>query len=155
VPSPGAIQEFKVQTDSYSAEYGRAGDVIINATTRSALKSFHGGAYDYLRNTVLNAFGPFYGTSVKPTLVQNQFCGPVFKEKLFFFFFDYEGLRSVAHQLTTAILPTQAELGGLFTSDGTATGTPGLTNAQNGNYLLRPYRRGQKCDYRCIGFLSK
>ncbi len=127
IPSPDAIQEFKVQTDNYSAEYGRAGGAIINATTRSGTNSFHGGAYDYLRNTVLNAFGPFYGTGVKPTLVQNQFGGtlggPVFKEKLFFFV-DYEGLRSVAHQLTTAILPTQTELGGLFTADGTPTGTP-------------------------------
>lgn len=127
IPSPDAIQEFKVQTDNYSAEYGRAGGAIINATTRSGANNFHGGAYDYLRNTVLNAFGPFYGTGVKPSLVQNQFGGtlggPVFKEKLFFFV-DYEGLRSVAHQLTTAILPTQTELGGLFTVDGTATGTP-------------------------------
>jgi hypothetical protein len=125
VPSPDAIQEFKVQTDNYSAEYGRAGGAIINATTRSGTNIFHGGAYDYLRNTKLNAFGPFYGTGVKPTLVQNQFGGtlggPVFHDKLFFFL-DYEGLRSVAHLLTTAILPTQAELTGLFTTDGTAAG---------------------------------
>jgi Carboxypeptidase regulatory-like domain/TonB-dependent Receptor Plug Domain len=127
IPSPDAIQEFKVQTDNYSAEYGRAGGAIINVTTRSGTNAIHGGAYDYLRNTVLNAFGPFYGTGVKPTLVQNQFGGtfggPVFKNKLFFFA-DYEGFRSVAHILTTANLPTQTELGGLFTSDGTPSGTP-------------------------------
>jgi hypothetical protein len=127
IPSPDAIQEFKVQTDNYSAEYGRAGGAIINATTRSGTNQFHGGVYDYLRNTVLNAFGPFYGTGVKPTLVQNQFGGtfggPVLKGKLFFFI-DYEGLRSVSHSLLTANLPTQAELGGLFTTDGTAGGTP-------------------------------
>jgi hypothetical protein len=127
IPSPDAIQEFKVQTDNYSAEYGRAGGAIINATTHSGTNAFHGVAYDYLRNTVLNAFGPFRGTGVKPTLVQNQFGGtlggPVLKNKLFFFA-DYEGFRSVAHILTTANLPTQTELGGLFTSDGTPTGTP-------------------------------
>ncbi len=127
IPSPDAIEEFKVQTNNYSAEYGRAGGAIINATTRSGGNSFHGGAYDYLRNTVLNAFGPFYGTGVKPTLVQNQFGGtfggPVRKDKLFFFM-DYEGLRSVSHLLTTATLPTPSELSGLFTSDGTAGGTP-------------------------------
>jgi hypothetical protein len=127
IPSPDAIQEFKVQTDNYSAEYGRAGGAIINATTRSATNAFHGGAYDYLRNTNLNAFGPFYGTGVKPTLVQNQFGGtfggPAWKDKLFFFV-DYEGLRSVAHLLTTATLPTATELTGLFTSDGTPGGTP-------------------------------
>ncbi|HEY6846614.1 MAG TPA: TonB-dependent receptor [Terracidiphilus sp.] len=127
MPSPDAIQEFKVQTDNYSAEYGRAGGAIINATTRSGTDTFHGGAYDYLRNTVLNAFGPFLGTGVKPSLVQNQFGGtfggPTLKNKLFFFA-DYEGFRSVSHTLTTANLPTQTELGGLFTSDGTPGGTP-------------------------------
>jgi hypothetical protein len=127
IPSPDAIQEFKVQTDNYSAEYGRAGGAIINATTRSGTNEFHGGVYDYLRNTALNAFGPFYGTGVKPTLVQNQFGatfgGPVWKNRAFLFT-DYEGLRSVAHLLTTATLPTQTELSGLFTSDGTAGGTP-------------------------------
>jgi len=127
IPSPDAVQEFKVQTDNFSAEYGRAGGAIFNVTTRSGSNAFHGGAYDYLRNTDLNAFGPFYGTGVKPTLVQNQFGatfgGPIFKDKLFFFT-DYEGLRAVAHLLTTATLPTPTELTGLFTSDGTASGTP-------------------------------
>ena len=127
IPSPDALQEFKVQTDNYSAEYGRAGGAIVNATTRSGSNSFHGGVYEYFRNTVLNAFGPFHGTGVKPTIVQNQFGGtfggPVLKNKLFFFV-DYEGLRSVSHSLTTAILPTEAELNGIFTVDGTAGGTP-------------------------------
>ncbi len=130
IPSPDAIQEFKVQTDNYSAEYGRAGGAIINATTRSGTNTYHGVAYDYLRNTVLNAFGPFTGTGVKPTLVQNQFGGaiggPVFhgahlRDKLFFFA-DYEGLRVVQHSLVQATLPTATELTGLFTADGTATG---------------------------------
>ena len=126
-PSPDAVQEFKVQTDNYSAEYGRAAGAIVNATTRSGTDQYHGVVYDYLRNTHLNAFGPFIGTGVKPTLVQNQFGGtfggPVLKDKLFFFA-DYEGLRADGHLLTTAILPTQAELGGLFTANGQAGGTP-------------------------------
>ncbi len=127
IPSPDAIQEFTVQTDNYSAEYGRAGGAIINVTTHSGTNQFHGVVYDYLRNTVLNAFGPFYGTGIKPTLVQNQFGGtfggPVLKDRLFFFV-DYEGLRASAHTLTTSTLPTPAELSGLFTSDGTTAGTP-------------------------------
>ena len=127
LPSPDAIQEFKVQTDNYSAEYGRAGGAIINATTHSGANAFHGVAYEYLRNTVLNAFGPFLGTGVKPSLVQNQFGvtlgGRVINDKLFFFV-DYEGLRSVAHTLLTANLPTATELTGLFTSDGTPAGKP-------------------------------
>jgi Carboxypeptidase regulatory-like domain/TonB-dependent Receptor Plug Domain/TonB dependent receptor len=127
IPSPDSLQEFKVQTDNYSAEYGRSGGAIVNATTRSGTNTFHGGVYDYFRNTVLNAFGPFRGTGVKPTLVQNQFGGtfggPVLKDRLFFFV-DYEGLRAVSHSLTTATLPTPAEQGGIFTVDGTASGTP-------------------------------
>jgi hypothetical protein len=127
IPSPDAIQEFTVQTDNFSAEYGRAGGAIINVTTHSGSNQFHGVAYDYLRNTVLNAFGPFYGTGLKPTLVQNQFGGtfggPIKKDRLFFFV-DYEGLRVSAHTLTTSTLPTTTELKGLFTSDGTPSGTP-------------------------------
>ncbi len=127
IPSPDALSEFKVQTDNYSAEYGRAGGAIINATIRSGTNDLHGVVYDYLRNTVLNAFGPFYGTGVKATLVQNQFGarvgGPIRKDKLFFFV-DYEGLRAVSHSLTTAILPSAAELTGLFTTNGQAGGTP-------------------------------
>jgi Carboxypeptidase regulatory-like domain/TonB-dependent Receptor Plug Domain len=127
IPSPDAVAEFKVETDNYSAEYGRAGGGIINVTTHSGTNAFHGVAYDYLRNTVLNAFGPFRGTGVKPTLVQNQFGGafggPALRNRIFFFT-DYEGFRSVARILTTANLPTQAEHGGLFTSDGTPSGTP-------------------------------
>jgi len=137
IPSPDAIQEFKVQTDNYSAEYGRAGGAIINVTTRSGTNQFHGGAYDYLRNTVLNAFGPLYGTGVKPTLVQNQFGGtfggPILKNKLFIFA-DYEGLRSVAHTLMTANVPTQEEHQGLFISDG-SDGKPAGTRIP----LKNPY----------------
>jgi hypothetical protein len=127
IASPDALQEFKVQTDNYSAEYGRAGGAIVNATTKSGSSVFHGTVYEYFRNTILNAFGPFKGTGVKPTLVQNQFGatfgGPILKDRLFFFT-DYEGLRSIAHSLTTATLPTAAELTGLFTTDGTVGGTP-------------------------------
>lgn len=144
IPSPDAVQEFKVQTDNYSAEYGRAGGAIINATTRSGTNQFHGGAYEYLRNTALNAFGPFYGTGVKPTLVQNQFGstfgGPVLKNRLFFFV-DYEGLRSVSHTLMTANVPTAAEHSGLFTSDGTPGGTPiPLYSPYNPKHIGQPYQ---------------
>jgi hypothetical protein len=124
IPSPDAVQEFKVQTDNYSAEYGRAGGAIINATIRSGTNHFHGVVYDYLRNTVLNAYGPFLGTGVKPTLVQNQFGatlgGPIKRDKLFFFV-DYEGLRHVDHSIITAIVPTAAQAAGRFTD---ANGNP-------------------------------
>jgi hypothetical protein len=132
VPSPDAIAEFKVQTDNFSAEFGRAGGAIINATIKSGGSHFHGSVYDYLRNTALNAYGPFLGLGVKPTLVQNQYGatlgGPILGLKKLknraFFFVDYEAVRSFAHVLTQASLPTPAERTGLFTSDGTAAGSP-------------------------------
>jgi hypothetical protein len=124
IPSPDAVQEFKVQTDNYSAEYGRAGGAIINATIRSGTNSFHGVAYDYLRNTDLNAYGPFIGSGVKPTLVQNQFGGtlggPIKQDKLFFFA-DYEGLRVVNRTIQTAVVPTSSQARGVFTD---AAGNP-------------------------------
>lgn len=124
IPSPDAIQEFKVETDNYSAEYGRAGGAIINATIRSGTNQIHGVAYEYLRNTVLNAYGPFIGTGVKPTLVQNQFGGtfggPIRHDKLFYFG-DYEGLRRVNHAITTAVVPTAQQARGIFTD---ARGNP-------------------------------
>ncbi|MGA2249885.1 carboxypeptidase regulatory-like domain-containing protein [Terracidiphilus sp.] len=124
IPSPDAVQEFKVETDNYSAEYGRAGGAIINATIRSGTNRFHGVIYDYLRNTVLNAYGPFIGTGVKPTLVQNQFGGtfggPIKRDKLFFFG-DYEGLRHLDRSIQTAVVPTAAQAQGVFTD---ASGNP-------------------------------
>ncbi len=156
VPSPDAIQEFKVETDNYSAEYGRAGGAIINATIRSGTNQFHGVAYDYLRNTVLNAYGPFIGTGVKPTLVQNQFGGtlggPVKRDKLFFFG-DYEGLRNVNRAIQTAVVPTAAQAQGIFTD---AQGNPiplqnPITGAQYPEWRdpgLRPESvRGQRIEH--------
>lgn len=124
VPSPDAVQEFKVQTDNYSAEFGRAAGSIVNVSTRSGTNQFHGVAYDYLRNTVLNAYGPFLGNGIKPTLVQNQFGGtvggPVKLDKLFFFA-DYEGLRHVDRSIQSAVVPTAQQRQGIFTD---ANGNP-------------------------------
>ena len=124
VPSPDAVQEFKVQTDNYSAEFGRAAGSIVNVSTRSGTNQFHGVAYDYLRNTVLNAYGPFLGNGIKPTLVQNQFGatlgGPVMHDKLFFFA-DYEGLRHIDRAIQNAVVPTATQRQGIFTD---ATGKP-------------------------------
>ena len=114
-PSPDAIDEFKVQTDNYSAEYGRSAGAVINVSIKSGGNRFHGAAYDYIRNTSLNAIGPFKpptnaltGASQKPTLQRNQFgatfSGPIFKDKLFFFG-DYEGTRQVVHAILTATVP--------------------------------------------------
>ena len=58
-PSPDAVSEFRIETDNYSAEYGRASGAVVNASIRRGTNQFHGRAWDYIRNTDLNAIGPF------------------------------------------------------------------------------------------------
>jgi hypothetical protein len=108
--NPDAVQEFKVQTNNFSAEYGRAGGAVINASVRGGTNQFHGAAWEFLRNTKLNAVGFFRpSTGLKPVLVQNQFGGalggPIKKDKMFFFA-NYEGFRRVARVLQFASMPT-------------------------------------------------
>jgi hypothetical protein len=114
--NPDAVEEFRVVTNNFSAEYGRAGGAVINATVRSGTNSFHGSAWEFLRNTQLNAVGFFRpSTGVKPVLVQNQFGaafgGRVIKDKTFFFV-DYEGLRRVERNLQFASIPTPEQRAG-------------------------------------------
>ncbi len=124
-PSPDAINEFKVETDNYSAEYGRSAGAVVNVSIRSGTDHFHGKAYDYIRNTVFNAIGPFTpptnsltGAPQKPILIRNQFGGtfggpvsiPHFKDKLFFFG-DYEGTRQIVHAVLNATVPTANQNG--------------------------------------------
>ncbi len=133
-PSPDAVGEFRVETDNYSAEYGRSSGAVINVTTRSGTNSFHGRAWEYNRNTDLNAIGPFNAVGgVKPTFIRNQFGGtfggPIKHDRLFFFS-DYEGTRQITKTYTTATLPTVAQRAGTF---GTAKITNPLTGLTYGD----------------------
>ena len=75
-PNPDALQEFKMETNNYSAEYGRASGAVINATIKSGTNQFHGELWEFLRNTDLNAAGFFKPVGgVKPAFNQNQFGG--------------------------------------------------------------------------------
>ncbi|MEO5923443.1 MAG: TonB-dependent receptor [Bryobacteraceae bacterium] len=120
-PAPDAIAEFKVITNNYSAEYGRSGGGTIDVALKSGTNAFHGTAYDFLRNTNLNAIGYVFGarpaTFKKPTLQQNQFGatigGRIIRNKAFFFG-DYEGFRSIAKTLTFASIPTLNERQGIL-----------------------------------------
>lgn len=92
--SPDAVGEFKVATNNYSAEFGRAGGAVINAAYRSGTNKYHVTLWEFLRNTKLNATGFFKPQFGKPQFNQNQFGvaggGPIVKNKMFFFA-DYEG----------------------------------------------------------------
>ncbi|MBC7928139.1 MAG: TonB-dependent receptor [Bryobacteraceae bacterium] len=109
-PAPDAVQEFRLETNNFSAEYGRAGGAIINATIRSGTNEFHGSAWEFLRNTSLNATGFFKPVNnQKPVLIRNQFGGafggPIVKDKLFFFA-DYEGFRQTQSGIFFSDIPT-------------------------------------------------
>ncbi|HEX6496386.1 MAG TPA: carboxypeptidase regulatory-like domain-containing protein, partial [Acidobacteriaceae bacterium] len=90
-----AVQEFSVITTNYSAEYGKTSGGVINAVTRSGTNRFHGSAYEFLRNSSLDARNYFDGPKIAP-FRRNQFGGslggPIVHDKTFFFF-NYEGLR--------------------------------------------------------------
>jgi hypothetical protein len=96
-PSPNAIQEFKVDNSTFSAEYGQSSGAVVNIATRSGANEFQGELFEFLRNSALDARNFFSFTSSEPPpFKRNQFGGnfggPILKDRLFFFF-SYEGLR--------------------------------------------------------------
>lgn len=93
-PTPDAVEEFRVITNTFDAEYGRNSGSVVNVVTKSGTNKFHGNVYEYFRNTILDAKG--YPAPFTPQLNQNQFGGtfggPIKKDRTFFFL-SYEGRR--------------------------------------------------------------
>jgi len=115
--SVDAIQEFKVQTSTYSAEFGRTGGAVVNATLKSGTNQLHGTAFEFLRNDALDARGFFEPPGPKAPYKQNQFGGalggPIKRDKTFFFG-DYQGTRIRLAQTYISNVPTPAERAGDF-----------------------------------------
>jgi hypothetical protein len=113
-PSLESVREFKILTNSYSAEYGRSAGAQVNVVTRGGSNDFHGSAYEYLRNRVLDARNYFDGAR-RPGYTRNQFGGtlggPVRKDRAFFFV-NYEALRERRVFTRLAVTPTPAERAG-------------------------------------------
>ncbi len=109
-----AVQEFAVQTSVATAEFGRGTGGQVNIVTKSGTNKFHGTAFEYLRNSVLEAADFFTNKNggTKNPLHRNQYGatlgGPILKDKLFFFL-SYEGFRQVAPTVSTTRVPTAAE----------------------------------------------
>jgi len=116
-PSPDAVQEFKVQTQSFSAEFGKNGGSTINLTTKSGTNEFHGSAFEFLRNNNMDARN-FFSPS-RPSYQRNQFGaylgGPIRKNKTFFFG-GYEALRERKGLTYSGQVPTAAMLNGDFSA---------------------------------------
>ncbi|HEY3026465.1 MAG TPA: carboxypeptidase regulatory-like domain-containing protein [Pyrinomonadaceae bacterium] len=137
LPNPDAIQEFRVQTNSYNAEYGRFASGVINVLTKSGTNEYHGSLFEFLRNTVFNA-NDWGSQLARPPFHRNQFGGtlggPIKRDKTFFFA-SYSGLRQTTSTfLSGAVVPTALERIGNFTASGTKPVDPatGLAFVCNG-----------------------
>ncbi len=121
VPTQDAIQEFRVQTNNLGPEFGRLAGGAINLITKSGTNSFHGSAYEFLRNRSLNA-NTFFNNKAgvkRPAFTQNQYGtnvgGPIFKDKTFFFF-GWEGFRLRQGASYVYTVPTDGMRAGDFTN---------------------------------------
>src|SRR5271170_1031846 len=118
LPDQDSISEFKVQYNNLGPEWGKFAGGIVNLSTKGGTNQYHGEAYEFLRNKVLNST-PYFLSS-NPPYVQNQFGGtfggPVIKDKTFFFF-AYDGYRQRAPAVFTTTVPTVGERSGVFPSD--------------------------------------
>lgn len=134
-PSVDALEEFKVQTNSYSAEFGRGNGAILNAVIKSGTNGFHGDVYEFFRNDGLDARNAFDAFG-RQLYHQNQFGatfgGPIIKDRTFFFV-DYEGYRVEQALPQLSFIPTPTEIGGNFSSFLTNTVAPQVD--ANGNVL--------------------
>ena len=125
-PSPDSVQEFKVQTGSYTADIGGAGGGQVNIITRSGTNDFHGTTYEFLRNEIFDA-RTFNEMDESNHLVRNNFGGsfggPIIRNKSFFFV-NYEGLRHTRSQTMVATVPTFDEINGNFEMSGATIYNP-------------------------------
>ncbi|MGH9454207.1 MAG: hypothetical protein ACRD2O_09600, partial [Terriglobia bacterium] len=146
-PSAEAVEEFKVQQTNFSAEYGFSGASVVNMITRSGGNSFHGSAYDFIRNQMTDAnnwFNNEGGIPLPPVHRNNYggtFGGPIIKNKTFFFF-DWDGTRSSSMGTYQAGVPSAAErngdFGGLCAANGGTFNSAGLCSVAAGQ-LWDPY----------------
>ncbi len=141
--STEAIQEFKVQESTYSAEFGRSGGAQINVTTKSGSNEFHGVLYEYLRNAQLDAKNFFDKANAPiPPYKRNQFGtsvgGPIKKDQTFFFF-NYEGTRIRQSITKLATVPTAAMKAGDFSTLPITIYDPTTLHFVNGAPVRNPF----------------
>ena len=150
-PPVDAIQEFNIQTNNFSAEFGRAGGAIVNATIKSGTNGFHGAAWEFFRNDALDANAYFSdpATQRKPELRQNQFGavagGRIIKDRTFWFA-DYEGTQIHSGVLQSGIwVPTAPQVSSGYTNfadllnaSGTFTRTDALGRSFSNGQIFDP-----------------
>ena len=121
IPNLDSIAEFRIITNNFNAEYGNYSGGQINVVTKSGTNSFHGDAFDFLRNTDLDARN--YYSPTRGVYIQNQFGGtlggPIKKNKIFFFV-DYQGTRQTIGQTQFFPVPTNADRAGALSDQSAA-----------------------------------
>ncbi len=148
-PNPDAVQEFKILTNNYDAQYGRSSGGIVNQITKSGTNDFHGDAFEFLRNNIFNSRNYFYTNSnnappFKRNVFGGTFGGPIKKDKTFFFL-AYQGARRNETVIgsNTSVL-TDAERTGNFSADNfqlfnPVTGLPYFNNQVPVNPIIANY----------------
>jgi hypothetical protein len=143
-PIVDAIEEFKVQTSTFSAEFGQSAGAVVNTTIRSGTNRFHGSVFEFLRNSGLDT-APYFQPAggAKPVFQQNQFGatagGPVWKNHTYFFFaWQSSRISDSAPQLAT--VPTLAQRAGQFN---TAIFDPATTVASGSGYTRNQFLNNQ------------
>lgn len=156
-PSVDAVQEFKVQSSNYSAEFGRSGGGIINLIYKSGTNILHGSVFEFLRNSALDANDFFSNRNGRAlaSFKRNQYgvsaSGPVFLPKIYnghdktFFLFAYEGLRQKSASPLTSAVPSALQRQGDFSQTVTAAGAPvtiydpATTTASGSGFVRQPF----------------
>src|ERR1700736_5219603 len=147
LPSPEAVEEFKVHQTNFSAEYGFSGASVVNVNGRSGTNKFHGSVYEFFRDASLDAndwFANRAGNPIPP-LRRNNYGftvgGPIIKNKTFFFF-DYDGLRQTGLSTATGAVPSDAmragDFGEVCAAQGGTFGNNGLCSVPAGQ-IWDPY----------------
>ena len=141
-PNPAALEEFRVETNAFSAEYGQFSGAVVTVITKSGSNKFHGELFEFNRNTDFNAFSwvpskdPVTGALMKSPYHRNNFGGTIggpIKHDKAFFFFSYAGLRQVqGGSVTGGVTPTATERLGDFTADTFKVNTPGTKTQVDG-----------------------
>lgn len=138
VPSVDDVEEFKIQTNAFTAQYGWSSGNVVNVVTKSGSNQLHGDAWEFYRNSSMDA-KYFFNNGAQPAFHRNQFGGtvggPIRKNKTYFFAY-YEGLRQATPATFVGFMPTGAERGGDFSA--LLGGPTGQTDAEG-----RPILSGQ------------
>jgi hypothetical protein len=134
-PIVDAIEEFRVETNSYSAEYGRSNGGVIMVNHKSGSNDFHGSLFEFFRNEALNARNLFATSGPKPRFRRNQygfvFGGPIRRNKTFFFA-EYQGTRLQTGTVRTSTVPTSLQRQGMF---GTPIFDPATTRQTDSGFV--------------------